>query len=239
MLATWCLQFLVLLLTASLLFSSSKHPHPLTNQIYFTSMSESALSREQLADLKIKLSKLAVDVTVTDVQSDHPHYKLQVKDTKTLMSYIVDHRFHIFRDLKKKLDADDNSAIATSFPKTYAKSQLGFRLSEKQAEERVLGLHDWIQDILSKLHLLTPSTVQAVSVFVNLEQLEREGAEAAVAAKKIEALYTKKMEAKRAAEAAAAAKAGDVKVNVTSPKKFQLGDDNVAPAAAGCGCTIS
>jgi hypothetical protein len=73
--------------------------------------------------------------------SGHPEYTLKVKDNRTLQEYEVNNRFKLFRDLKKKLDAESKGLIESPFPKTFAKSKMGVKLTEKELNARVEGLY--------------------------------------------------------------------------------------------------
>mmetsp|Transcript_12090 Transcript_12090/g.24045 ORF Transcript_12090/g.24045 Transcript_12090/m.24045 type:complete len:202 (+) Transcript_12090:92-697(+) len=134
----------------------------------------------------LKLGVLKAEVKLAEEQSGHPEYTVIVTDTKTLQSREVANRFDAFRKLKMKLEAESKGLITTPFPKTFAKSKVGVKLTKKEVAARVDGLNAWIAECLEKIGSMNEGEIILLSDFMGLKHLSVASATASRAAKVIE-----------------------------------------------------
>lgn len=88
---------------------------------------ESLTMIQQLGDLSALIS-----TSPESNSTGHPEYKLTVTDKKTLQSYEVADRFDAFRKVKKVVETESKGLMIAKFPKTFAKSSLGVKLSKSE-----------------------------------------------------------------------------------------------------------
>ena len=150
-------------------------------------------------------------------QSGHPEYTVTVTDTKTLQSRDVANRFDAFRKLKVKLEAESKGLITSPFPKTFAKSKVGVKLTKKEIEDRVARLNAWIAECLEKISSMNEGEIVLLSDFMGLKHLSVASTTAGRAAKVIEKGWVNKKAVK--GEKVGGMTDADVKVAIKEHKE--------------------
>ncbi|GMI04075.1 hypothetical protein TrVE_jg11211 [Triparma verrucosa] len=185
------------------------------------------LSAELLAVIQ-QLGELEAVITTTKESKNagHPEYKLTVTDKKTLQSYEVADRFNAFRKVKAVVEKESKGLMVAVFPKTFAKSSVGVKLSKSELAARETGLNAYIAEMLTKLEQMNEKEVRLIADFMGLKHLNVASKTAGRAAKKIEQAFI----AKRSSQQGGATKSEEVKVEGVEQPAMAHG--------RGC-CTIS
>ena len=116
------------------------------------------MQRQQLSEIRVTVS-----LAEPEDFDEFVKYNLYVFNTKSLsISATQTVRFSNFRSFRSSLLLDGSFREDVPFPQTYAKSKLGFGLTDVELSRRVSGLEAWFRSALESL--------PAASIF-NVEQL--------------------------------------------------------------------